>query len=330
VPAWLVFLVSGGAVAAAGTRLAKYGYTIAEGTGLGGMWVGAILVAAATSLPELLTDTHAVLQGLPSLAVGDLFGSCMANMMVLAVADLATRSPRMLTRVAVNQALVGTLGIVLMVVATIGLLAGGSPAIFGIGWPPLVVGFAYVAGMRLLHRNREEPAFRTPAEVERVRPSRAAVRRALIGFAIAALVIVVAAPYLARSTAELGRQIGISEGFAGLLLLAFTTSLPEIAVSYASVRAGAYSLTVGNLLGSNCFNMAALLPLDLVHGPGSLLAEVHAGLVVGALFGMLLMALALLDILNKSERRFWVIEPGPAFMVVAYLAGVYLTYRLTS
>jgi hypothetical protein len=57
---------------------------------------------------------------------------------------------------------------------------------------------------------------------------------------------------------------------------------------------------------------------------------VHAGLVVGALFGMLLMALALLDILNKSERRFWVIEPGPAFMVVAYLAGVYLTYRLTS
>ena len=105
---------------------------------MGGLWVGAILVAAATSLPELVTDVNAVLQGHPSLAVGDLLGSSMANMMILAVADLLGRSPRLLTRVAINQALVGTLGICLTILAAIGTVTGrgfGPLPTGGRPWP---------------------------------------------------------------------------------------------------------------------------------------------------------------------------------------------------
>lgn len=61
-----------------------------------------------------------------------------------------------------------------------------------------------------------------------------------------------------------------------------------------------------------------------------MLAEVDPGLAVGGLFGTLLMTLAMLDVMNKSERRIWILEPGPAFMVFTYLAGLYATYRLTS
>lgn len=89
-PAWLIFAVASAAVVVAGVRLARDGDVIAERTGLGGAWVGAILLAAATSLPELTTDIFAVRQGQVSLAVGDLFGSSMVNMLILAVADLAT------------------------------------------------------------------------------------------------------------------------------------------------------------------------------------------------------------------------------------------------
>ncbi len=329
-PIWLTFLLSGAAVAGAGMRLAKDGDTIASGTGLGGMWVGAILVAAATSLPELVTDINAVLQQNVSLAVGDLFGSSMANMFVLAVADLTTRQPRLLTRVAMNQVLVGTLGVLLTVLAVLGVLAGAGPRSVPFGWSTAVVGFVYIVGMRLLHRNREEPPFRTPAEVEQRKAHPRALQRAFVWFALAALVILVAAPSLAASTARLADQLGVAQGFAGMLLLAITTSLPEAAVSFRSVRAGSYNLAVGNLLGSNCFNMAALVPLDLVHGAGSMLAEVDPGLAVGGLFGTLLMTLAMLDVMNKSERRIWILEPGPAFMVFTYLAGLYATYRLTS
>lgn len=328
-PAWLIFALGAAAVAGAGIRLAKDGDTIAEGTGLGGMWVGAILVAAATSLPELVTDINAVLQANPSLAVGDLFGSSMANMLILAVADLVSRQPRLLMRVAINQSLVGTLGIFLTAVAALGVVIGRALGPLPFGWSTVVIALAYVAGMRLLHRNREAPPFRTPGQVAETRPSRKDVRRAIVGFAVAALVILVAAPYLASSSAELADQLSISQGFAGMIFLAVTTSLPEAAVSYASVRTGAYNLAVGNLLGSNCFNMAALVPLDLVDGPGAMLRGVDPGLVVGALFGVLLMSLAMLDLMNKAERRIWMLEPGPVFMILAYLAGLVAVYRVT-
>ena len=151
----------------------------------------------------------------------------------------------------------------------------------------------------------------------------------MLWFAGGALVILTGAPFLARSVAELAGQLGISTGFAGLLLLAVTTSLPEAAVTYASVRAGAYNLAVGNLLGSNCFNMAALVPLDLVHGRGSILSGAEPGLAVGGLFAALLTTLAMLDVLNRSERRIWLLEPGPVFMMATYMVGVYVTFRMT-
>jgi cation:H+ antiporter len=327
VAAWLAFAGSAAAVVLAGVRLARDGNTIAEGTGLGGMWVGVILVAAATSLPELATNVSAVAQGHPALALGDLFGANMANMMVLAVADLLTRSTRVLTRVTVNQALVGTLAMSLTAVAALGLVVGDL-VVLSLGVPTLVIGFAYVAGMVLLERNRAEPPFRTRAEVASARPAARAVRAAVVRFAVAGLVIVVAAPALAGAAARLAADLGVSHGFAGMVLLALVTTLPETVVSFASVRAGAYDLAVGNLFGSNCFNMVVLVPLDLVHGSGSILAAAPPTLVVAPLVAITLMSLAVLDVLNKAERRLWMVEPGPVMIVVLYLAGLWLTYRV--
>ncbi|MBI4501103.1 MAG: sodium:calcium antiporter [Gemmatimonadetes bacterium] len=324
---WIVFILSGAAVAGAGVRLARDGDAIAATTGLGGLWVGAILVAAATSLPELSTDISAVLQGNPTLAVGDLMGSNMANMAILAVADLASFRTRILTRVAINQALVGLLSIGLTAIAAAGILAGARFSLLGLTWPTLAIGFTYLAGMRLLHHNRPAPPFRRPEEVEEARAHTRPLRWAIAGLVISAMVILIAAPYLARSAATLAERLGVSQGFVGLLLLAVATSLPEVAVSIESMRMGSYDLAVGNLLGSNCFNMAALVVLDAVGGAGPLLASGDATLLIGAVFGILMTALALLDVLNKSEKRVWVVEPGPAFILLAYAAGVYLAYR---
>lgn len=326
-PAWITFLISGALLVAAGVRLARDGDAIAERTGLGGLWVGAILVSAATSLPEITTDVSAVRQGTPSLAVGDLFGSNMANLTILAVADLLTRHTRMLARVALNQLAVGSVGICLTSIAVLGILVPGA-TLLGFGWATLAVGIAYVAGMRHLHRNRPEPPFRRPEEVAAARPTRHEYHRALIGFAAASVVIVVAAPFLARSTALLADQLGISQGFAGLVLLAVTTSLPEAVVTAASVRAEAYDLAIGNLFGSNCFNMAALLLLDGADGSGSLLASVDRTLVVGALVGVLMTTLAMLGVLDRHERGRRRLELGPVVMIAVYVAGLVVAQQL--
>lgn len=326
-PAWLVFLLSGAVVVAAGARLSRDGDTIAERTGLGGAWVGAIFVAGATSLPELLTDIYAVRQGTPSLAVGDLFGSCMANMLILAIADLATRQVRVLTRVAIDQALVGSLGISLIATAAAGILAGRDLTALGVGWAVVAITLGYLGGMRLLYLNRKVPLFLTKGEAAGMPRRVAGLREAVVGFAVAALAILIAAPYLAGSAADLAADLGVSTGFVGVGLLAVTTSLPELVVSVSGVRRGSYDLVVGNLLGSNCFNMVVLLPLDIIDGSASLLASVQPDVLVGALFAIVLMGQVLLEVLYRAERRIWFLEPGALFLVFTYVVGLALTHQ---
>jgi cation:H+ antiporter len=153
------------------------------------------------------------------------------------------------------------------------------------------------------------------------------LRRALVGFGGAALVILVAARYLAASAAEIATLLGVSTGFIGIVLLALTTSLPELVVTLVSVRAGWFDLAVGNILGSNSFNMVILLVLDIADGPTPLLSQVEPGVLVAALFAILLMGQVLLEILNRAEERVWYLEPNAVLLVATYGLGVYLAYQ---
>jgi cation:H+ antiporter len=323
---WVIFAGSSVLVILAGTRLARDGDTIAVRTGLGGAWVGAILVAAATSLPEITTGLYAVGQGTPSLAVGDLFGAGMANMLILGLADLATRHVRVLTRVAINQALVAALAISLTATAAAGVLVAGDFTLLGAGWAPLMIGVGYLGGMRLLHINRAGPPFESVREARAAERETPRLRGAVLGFLAAAAVILLAARFLAASAADIAELLGVSTGFVGVALLAITTTLPELVVSITSMRAGSYDLAVGNLLGSNCLNMVVLLLLDVADGPGPLLANIETSALVGALFAIVLMGQVLLEILNNAEHRVWYLEPGALFLVATYAFGLYLTF----
>jgi cation:H+ antiporter len=325
-PVWIVFLLSAAAVVAAGARLSRDGDTIAERTGLGGAWVGAILLAGATSLPELATGIYAVRSGAISLAIGDIFGSCMGNLMILGVADLCVRKVGILNRVAVNQVLVGVLGMILLAVAAAGIVAPLNFSLLNWGWAPLAIGLTYFLGMRLLHVNRGQPPFETADEAKAHAASAPSLRTAIIGFAISAGVILFAARYLATSAEQIAGMLGLSSGFVGMVLLALVTSLPEATVSVAAVRSGSYDLAVGNLLGSNCFNVTILFVHDWVDGPLPILAKVGPGLLVGALFAIILTGQAVLGILNRSERRIWFLEPDAVFLLLTYGAGLYLAY----
>jgi cation:H+ antiporter len=282
--------------------------------------VGAILVAGATSLPEIVTGVSAVWQGETALAIGNLFGSNMANMAILASADLATRQTHLLAQVAMNQAMVAALAISLTGLAAVGLLSRDS---FTLGWAPWLIAAGYVLGMRMLHRNRKRPEAAGP------RSGTGGLRGPVIGFVVAAAVILITGPMLASSGATLARQWGIAAGFFGVVFLAAATSLPEVSTVLAAMRQGSHDLAVGNLLGSNCFNMVILLALDVADGAGGLLSAVDPAAGVGAMVSVVLMAQVLLDYLNRPERRVWYLDPGPGLMLATYAAGLFITYRVT-
>lgn len=332
-PALLVFLLSATVIVAAGIRLTHDGDTISVRTGLGGAWTGAIVLAAATSLPELSTDVFAVQAGNPSMAVAELFGSSMANMLILALADLAVLRRHFLARIAVNQTLVGTLAIALTAIAAAGIVAGDTLVFGSVGWAPVLIVLGYLSGMRLLHLNRAVPPFETMdngviAAAGDPTPDRSSLRRAVIGFAIAAGVTFVAANTLADAAADVADDLGFARSFVGATMLALTTSLPEVTVTVAGIRRGAYDLAVGNLLGSNAFNMAILLALDIVDREGSVLARVEGPVLVTALFAILLMSQTLIEVQNRQERRILLMEPDALLRIGTYTLGLVLIYQL--
>jgi cation:H+ antiporter len=179
--------------------------------------------------------------------------------------------------------------------------------------------------MRMLHRARATRS--SPPDAKVGDPK--SLRGAAIGFSASALAILIAAPFLASSGSALAEAWGISTGFFGVVFLAAATSLPEAAVVFAAIRAGAYDLAVGNLLGSNCFNMLVLCILDVADGSSALLGGVSTGIVMGALVALALMGQELLDLLNRPEKRVWYLEPGPALILVTYTVGLLITYRAT-
>src|SRR5512133_2743897 len=110
----VVFILCGAAIVAAGSFLTRFADAIADLTGWGRLLVGSILLAGATSLPALAVDTDAILLGQPNLAAGDLLGSCLCNLLILAVLDLSHFSRgRMLSSLASAHALSGMMTIIL-------------------------------------------------------------------------------------------------------------------------------------------------------------------------------------------------------------------------
>ena len=97
---WLELLVCSALILVSGSLLTRYGDMLAEKTGMGRTWIGLILLATVTSLPELATGVSAVtVADAPDLAVGDVLGSCVFNLMLIGLVDLFYRPSPLLSRV---------------------------------------------------------------------------------------------------------------------------------------------------------------------------------------------------------------------------------------
>lgn len=321
----VVFVLSASLVVLAGWELTRRAEDLAERTGLGHAWIGAIVLAGATSLPELSVDLVAVRTGSANFAIGDLFGSCMVNMLVLAVADLLTPQVRILTRVVIDQALAGILAIIVLALAALGVVTGSALTVGGVGWATVLIGIVYVWGAWLLHVTRQARVLPVPVESP-TRPL-ADLVPSVARFGVAALVLIGAAWFLIGSAERLVSGLGVTKGFFGITVLALVTSLPEIVVSLAGIRAGSYDLVVGNLLGSNAFNMVILSVLDLADGSGPLLALAEPGVLVSNLFAIVLTGLVVLGTLTQAEPRARFLDPGALPVVVAYGLGLFLSFR---
>lgn len=322
---WLRFGVSAFIIVIAAIKLAQYGDTIAEQTGLGGMFIGTLLVALGTSLPEVITAINSIRQGVPNLTAGDLFGSCMFNMLLLAVLDVIFRQTRILRRVALTHALTAALAVSLIGLTVLFILADLDWQLGWIGVDSLVVVAVYIGGVRLIQLEGRRSGS-MPAPQVAPRASFREIWRPLLGFSIATAIMVVVVPHMVAAAAEIAQITGLGTGFIGVIMVAVVTSLPELVSTVAAVRLGAFDLAVGNLFGSNVFNMFALAFVDSFYAHGRLLGAIDPQFALAGLVALLLTSLGLIGNLARLERRILFIELDALLLMVGYFAGLWLLY----
>jgi cation:H+ antiporter len=313
-------------VAAAATVLASCADRIGESPLVGRSLAGLVLLAGATSLPELTVGWTSVRIGAGDLAVGGLIGSSLVNLLILGIVDLLTSSRGgAFSRTAAIHAFSAACSVLVTGVVLVSLIVTQQVTweFLRLGPGSIAVIITYLALLRLIYLDQQVGLSAiAPNELSPVKMS---MRRAVIGFAIAAAVIFVAGPYLARNSEQIAEKTGMGETFFGTVFVAAVTSLPEAVATWTAVRIGAVDLAIGNILGSNTFNMLILAFIDLAT-PRSLMSLASPAHQLTAGAAIVVTSVVSMGLLYRPERKWRVIEPDAWLVILLVLGSFALIY----
>lgn len=330
---WLGFIVCTSVIFYSGTRLSKYGDIIAEKSGLGRTWIGVVLMASVTSLPELVTGISSVTYaGVPDIAVGDVLGSCVFNMLILAFLDAIYRPAPISTRAHHGHVISAGFGILLLSVVGISMFFGIRILPFGwIGSYTLFFIIVYFIAMRLIYtyEKRQISLFMKEMEVV-LKYGNVSTKTAIINYSINAVFIIVAATFLPKIGKGIAETTGLGQTFVGNIFIALSTSLPEVVVSFAAVKMDAIDLAIGNLFGSNIFNIFILAIDDIFFTKGPILSFISPNHIISALSAIAMITIAIIGLTYRAEKKRLLLAWDSIGIVVVYLINLILLYILRS
>ncbi|SEO75132.1 sodium:calcium antiporter [Aquisalimonas asiatica] len=278
---WLTLAAGFIVLAWSADRLVIGASALALHLGLAPLLVGLFIIGFGTSIPELLVSALAALDGEPELALGNAIGSNIANVGLILALTLAVFP---LARQHAGQGVTVTL---LAVATAVTLLLIADRYLGRIEGMALMAGLVGSFAWMLHTSRRGAPA----VGVEPDAPAMSRLRSAAT-IAVALLLLLASARALVWAAVLLAERAGISELVIGLSIVAVGTSLPELATAIAAARRQETGLLYGNLIGSNLFNLLAVLGLAAIISPFALSPEVL--LRDGALMALLTIPLILL------------------------------------
>lgn len=301
---WLKFALCGLLIGIAGPILTRYADIIARLTGLSRSWVGLALLATATSLPELFTGVSAVtVADAPDIAVGDLLGSCVFNLVMLVLLDELSRGEPMYRRIDQGHLLTAGFGIILIGSAGAFMLlshGGMHMQILHVSlYTPFIV-LLYFIAMRaaFVHERRLGSPLHPIDSSDKITLGTAVAR-----YLAAAMVVALAGTWLPFIGEEIAATMGWGQSFVGTLLIAAATSIPELVVTLSALRLGAIDMAIGNLLGSNMFDILVLAVDDIAYTKGPLLAHVSPAHAISAFAAVIMSGIFIVALLYRPATR---------------------------
>ncbi len=316
---WLALLVGLGLLLGGGEILVRGATALARSLGISPLVIGLTVVAFGTSAPELAVNITATLRGQGSISFGNIVGSNIANIgLVLGIAALVR--PLKVQPSVVTREIPIMLGATLLAVllASDQLLGGAAGLVSRLDGLVLLAGFAvflYLTVRSALRDRTDSFLDVATEEGKRLGPERVAQSVALT---LGGLVgVVLGGQWTVTGAVGIATALGVSETIIGLTIVAIGTSLPELAASLIAVRHGQADLAVGNVVGSNVFNLL------LVLGPTAMIRPipVPAG-GQGDLLVLVAVSLVLLPVTLTGQR---IIRLEGAALLVGYWA--YMLWR---
>jgi cation:H+ antiporter len=268
--------------------------------------------------------------GVPEIAVGDVLGSCAFNLLLLVMLDLFYRQESVYTRASHGHVLGGGFGVILLGVVGFALLwsaLGGVPALAHVGIYTPAIFLLYAIALRTVFLYSQ----RTLAEYAGEEPNRypqLSLSQTLWRYLGAALFVVGAAVWLPFIGERLAATMGWHQSFVGTLFVAFVTSVPELVVTFAAMKLGALDMALGNLVGSNLFNIMILGVDDLFYTTGPLLAHVSVVHTATALTAMAMTGIAIVALLYHPRKRvLHTVGWASVLLAAVFLLNAWVLYR---
>jgi cation:H+ antiporter len=311
----LVLLVTGFvALVGGGEVLVRGGSGLARSFGLSPLVVGLTVVAFATSAPELAVTLDATLSGTPGIAVGNVIGSNVANVLLVlgtaaVVLPVAVRS----SLVKADVPVVIVLSVLLLLLSLDGSVARLDGVLL-LGLLVAYLAFSVVVGRR---QSAEDAA---QADGDTQEPASRPLRDGVL-ILVGVGLLVLGARLLVGAATTIAEAAGVSDLVIGLTVVAIGTSLPELATSVVAAVRGEREMAVGNVVGSNVFNIGAVMGLTATVAPGGV--PVDASAVRFDMPVMIAVAVALLPVVFTGLS----IARWEGALFVAYY-GAYVAFLL--
>lgn len=235
---------------------------LAKNMGIAPMMIGLTIVAMGSSAPEIMVAATSSFNGSIDTAVGNAIGSNITNI-ALVLGITALIKPLIVSSTTLKRELP-----VLLIITLVGVYFLADSELSRIEGVVLITLFVLViAGMALLSFkvDKNDPLF---AETETEIPSNVATSTAVYWVIVGLILLPLSAHFLVESAVVIAKHFGISDLVIGLTIIAVGTSLPELAASIAGVLKGEDDLALGNIIGSNIFNLLAVLAMPGLIAPG--------------------------------------------------------------
>jgi len=237
---------------------------MARNLGVAPLMIGLTIVSFATSAPEILVSVVAALRGEPDLAIGNAIGSNIANI-GLVLGTVALVKPIELKSATLRREMPALLAVSLLTVAL--FLDSQLNRVDGF---VLLTGLVIVVIWLVRLGLRSSSTDPLQADFEAEIPKDMSMRMAVIWLVVGLAALLFGAELLVDGAINIARFIGVSEVVIGVTLVALATSLPELAVSLVSAIRGEYGLAIGTIVGSNIFNLLAVIGVAAVIQPTDL------------------------------------------------------------